>query len=661
MEFLKQSDRLSFLYDGVDFREWNPVKEQTVKENEVITAYIFADGLKVTNHARKHEAWGAWEWFNTLENTGSENTGILSELWDCDARLPVDHREPREKTPWMPSKERDLFVLNPNGSTTVDEWDFYAHLDDGGVKYKGFLFPNSTPMEFHPIGGRSSDGNAPFFNIHQAGKGYVVALGWSGQWNAAISRTENFVCLRSKIEDTHFRLYPGESIRTSSVLIMPYEGTVEDGQNRWRRLIREVISPVKEGCGALPLALSIWTGTPSAEIIRRTEYAIEECKIPFNYLWNDAGWCGADTLPTSNEYSGDWAEKVGDWEISPLIHPNGLQDVADKIHSYGKKYILWFEPERVRKTAAFARKHPEYLLSANSDDPTSKISKNYLMYLGNEDAWQYCYGFISDMVERLGVDCYRQDFNFSPLPFWRQNDTPDRVGITEIKHTLGLYRLWDALLERFPGLLIDNCASGGKRWDLETLRRSIALWRSDAQCPADPNPEVSQAQLMNFAWWMPYPGAGSGRVYDTYRMRSAYTTSLSTTYSYSANEHFGSDPAQVSWLKERCEEYLCLRPYFDGDVYHLTKPLKDESSWCAVQWDRPETKDGMIQVFKREKSPYTEAWLALRKIDPSATYRITDLDGGEWKVNGAELAEQGLKLVIREKRVAKIYFYRKED
>ncbi|MBO7175937.1 MAG: hypothetical protein J6W14_01055, partial [Clostridia bacterium] len=193
--------------------------------------------------------------------------------------------------------------------------------------------------------------------------------------------------------------------------------------------------------------------------------------------------------------------------------------------------------------------------------------------------------------------------------------------------------------------------------DIETLRRSVPLWRSDAQCPADPIPEITQANHMNFSLWMPYSGTGSGRLYDTYRMRSSYATSLSTTYSYSADEHFGETEDQVVWLKDRCEEYLRVRPYFDGDIYHLTEPVRSETDWCGIQWDRPEVGDGMIQIFKRERCPYPEVILSLKKIDPSRRYRITDIDGDSQEISGKELNEQGFRLRIEENRVAKIYFY----
>ena len=64
------------------------------------------------------------------------------------------------------------------------------------------------------------------------------------------------------------------------------------------------------------------------------------------------------------------------------------------------------------------------------------------------------------------------------LPFWRANDAPDRQGITEIRHVEGYLAFWDALRARHPGMLIDSCASGGRRDALETIRRGESKYES---------------------------------------------------------------------------------------------------------------------------------------------------------------------------------------
>lgn len=366
----------------------------------------------------------------------------------------------------------------------------------------------------------------------------------------------------------------------------------------------------------------------------------------------DAGWYGIDTEPTPNEFEGDWASHTGDWRISPIIHPNGMTDISKKLSERGKKFLLWFEPERVKINAPIAKEHPEYFISSGRENET-----NLLLDLGNENAWNYCYKTLCDIISKLDISCYRQDFNFYPLSVWRAADEKNRKGITEIKYIAGLYRLWDALRKRFPNLLIDNCASGGKRIDIETLRRSIPLWRSDVYCPANYKAEAAQAHMINYSLWMPYSGTGSGRSYDEYSLRSAYATGMRLCHTFSSSDPFGENEEDIKLLQKSCNEYLSIRKYFDGDIYALTSACADESTWSAVQWDRPDSSDGMIQIFKRGKSAYTEACFYLCKTDAEKNYTFTDTDGGSFTISGKTLIDKGLCIRITEKRKAKIFIY----
>ena len=59
------------------------------------------------------------------------------------------------------------------------------------------------------------------------------------------------------------------------------------------------------------------------------------------------------------------------------------------------------------------------------------------------------------------------------MPTGRRTTPPDRVGVTEMQDIDGLYTFWDELRRAHPGLQIDNCASGGRRLDVETMSRSV--------------------------------------------------------------------------------------------------------------------------------------------------------------------------------------------
>ena len=653
MDFLKNSKRFSFRLGGADAWASDYQSEVTCAGNEVTTVYRFKGGIQITNMAKKYEKFDAYEWVNYIENTSEQPTGILSELWDSDCTLPLAHEDDRKYCAYQPDPKTATKVYAPVGSVW-SQTDFSCNVDTmRDARRPNHIYPGET-KEYTASGGRSSEERAPFFRVHKENGGYIFAIGWTGQWKCQISRGNDSVTFRSKIEDTFFRLMPGEKLRTSSVVIMPYTGDAADAHNKWRRLVKEHFSLIgKEGRAQNgPLCAGIWGGMKTQSVLDRIE-TIRKNALPFEYIWMDAGWYGIDTRPTPDEFEGDWGIHTGDWRVSPLVHPQGLKDVTGAVHDAGMKFLLWVEPERVIRTTPMAVAHPEYFLSG--DNP---YDNNRLLNLGNEDAWNYCFETLSRLIEELHIDCYRQDFNFPPLPCWRKNDAPDRQGITEIRHINGMYRLWDELLKRFPHLIIDNCASGGRRIDIETLRRSIPLWRSDLQCPANYDVEGSQCHNQSFNQWMPYSGTSSGRDYDEYRIRSAYAAALTTNYSFSERDRFCDTQEKVDFLKKYLEEYRRVRPYFSEDFYPLTEITENLDVWCAMQFDRPGQRDGIVLVFRRENAPYETACLPLRGLDEGAEYLFTDADGGEFTVGGKELAENGLKLTVPEKRKAKIYFYR---
>lgn len=651
MNHLENSRRFSFKLNGENI--WNTEFETEILEegNTLTTVYRFASGVKVTNVLKKYDKYGAYEWVNYFENTSNMPSKIISELWDCDCLLQLDYEENRRWEAYFPNVDKATKIYAPCGSIWSKK-EFYCDIDKIEENDRIYHITPGQTKKYSTSGGRSSEKNAPFFNISKNGKGYIVAVGWTGQWNAQFTRINDGITVKSGIEDTNFKLMPSESFRTSSVVIMPYTEN-ETAHNKWRRLVKEHFSLIgSEGRDSNGfLCANVWGGMPSAAVLERIK-AVKDNGLPFECLWMDAGWYGHNTQPTPDEFEGDWASHTGDWEVSSLIHPNGLKDVSKAAHDAGMKFMLWFEPERVINTTPVALRNPEYFLASDSFQ-----DQNRLLNLGNSEAWKYCFETVSKLIEKLSIDCYRQDFNFSPLSYWRKNDDYDRQGITEIKHINGLYKFWDALLEKFPHLIIDNCASGGRRIDIETLRRSIPMWRSDNQCPANYDTEASQCHNHTFSLWMPYSGTGTGRMYDEYRIRSSYSASLATNYSFSLKETFCDTAEKVEFLKKYTNEYLQVRPYFSEDFYPLTECNDALDVWCAMQFDRPTNGDGIIEVFRRENSPYETAIFDLKGISENKNYKFTDLDGDEFMLSGSEIIKNGIRLKITEKRKAKIYLY----
>lgn len=654
MKSILQQKRFDFSYNGVPFSKIPCSITETQKENRLITCYTLPDGLKITQTLTWYEE--ACEWVNHFENPTAFPSGMITDLLDGCVALPLPHEELPEASSWQQDFHKVTQIYAPSGSSwAFDEFSSAPHRRDD-VRFTGQLAPNRSRY-YATSGGRSSEKHAPFFNIHFQGKGYIAAIGWTGQWNCEIRRREDDVLIKSGIEGAAFRVLPGEKFRTSSLVILPYEGDVITGQNAWRKLVREHFSLIgKEGRDQqAPLCLNIWGGMKSDSVLERLKL-IRENGLDFDYLWMDAGWYGIHTAPTPSEFEGDWQEHTGDWRVSPLVHPQGLKDVSEAVHQMGMKFLLWAEPERVIASTPIVQAHPEYFF-----DPADAKTKNRLLNLGLTEAWDYCYETLAHLIESIGIDCYRQDFNMRPLADWRKHDTPERQGMSEILHINGLYRLWDALLSRFPHLLIDNCASGGRRIDIETLRRSVPLWRSDYACTANFLAEGVQCHHLSFNQWLPYSGTHGGRLYDTYRARSAYSPGMGFPHAFNERESFGEDPEKLAWMRKMIAEYKRVRPLMEEDFYPLTQLNDCTDTWCASQFDRPSRKDGMVQLFRREKSPVSECSFDLGGIQEEALYAFTDADTEEsFSLSGKELKEKGFTVRMTEKRSSKIFFYRYE-
>jgi len=247
------------------------------------------------------------------------------------------------------------------------------------------------------------------------------------------------------------------------------------------------------------------------------------------------------------------------------------------------------------------------------------------------------------------VDVYRQDFNIDPLGYWRGNDAEDRQGITEIGHVTGYLAYWDELLRRHPNLWLDSCASGGRRNDLETLRRSVPLLRSDAY----DSPITQQCQTYGLSLWVPYHGSGLGAS-DTYWFRSCIFPASRVGWDTRKTD------LDYPLLRRMISEFRKVQPYLLGDYYPLTPYSLQKNAWIAWQYDQGELDGGMVQAFRREECAEESLALKLAGLDSKATYAVENLDGGTTeKRMGQELMEGGLRVRIADRPGAALFVYRK--
>lgn len=594
-----------------------------------------ATGLECRLEMREFTAFAAVEWVLSLKNTGSADSPLIEDLQPLVMQ-------------WHTASDSTLRRSLGSPCTIAD----FSLRSDA-------LEPGAT-IRMAAGGGRSSNAWLPFFNLQSGDSGFLAAIGWTGQWAAEFARNQGRqVTFRAGQELTHFVLHPGEEVRTPRMLLLFWQGEVQASHNLWRRLLREFYSPRPNGQPLVgPLTVAHWGGMKTPEHLERIE-AYRREGLAYDYYWVDAGWYGPAESYSPDEFTGDWFKHAGNWTINPAAHPDGLRPIADAAAAAGMKLLLWVEPERAIAGTPLTQEHPDWFLGERTP------GKSLLFNLGLPAARRWLTDYLSRFMAEQGVRLYRQDFNFDPLPYWREADAPDRQGISEIRHIEGLYAFWDELLARQPGLVIDNCASGGRRIDLETICRSIPLWRSDWQCRADNDPIGGQTHGMGLSYWVPFHGTGTwgsqahGGAPDDYRVRSNYGPAFQfSLFPYAYTPIRADYP--WDWHRARLAEYRRARPLFLGDYYPLTPFTTSADAWAVAQFDRPDLGEGLLLAFRRGASPFLAADFRLAALDAKATYELTDADAGrQWQATGAELATQGLRLEMPQAPASRLIFYRR--
>ncbi|MBN2309539.1 MAG: alpha-galactosidase [Candidatus Hydrogenedentes bacterium] len=598
-----------------------------------------ASGLECRWEVTRFLDFPVVEWVLYLKNTGTAETPVIKDIQALDCGLPL-------------TRDKGARVHYANGSECrLDDFaPQVASLGPNEHDPQGAWVGEGNPFRMGSKSGRSSCGTLPFFNVDMGDHGIIGAIGWTGDWTAAFYRTDTDVRMRAGMRRTNLKLLPGEEIRSPRIALLFWEGERMHGHNLWRQFILAHHSPQVNGQRAeAPISCATWGGNFADKHIEHGTWW-KETGLPLDFLWVDAGWFGADEAKAgATVFNSQWWRYVGDWYANPGYFPEGLKPVGDALNEMGLGFLLWLEPERVYKDTRWTREHPEWLLGP--------IGDNSLFNLGIPEARAMLTDFLSDLIAEGSIGCYRQDFNMDPRPFWEGADAPDRVGMSEIRHITGMYAMWDELLERHPGLLIDNCSSGGRRIDLETISRSMPLWRSDVQCWPNFGATAMQGQTQGLGLWVPLSTGCCDRE-DTYVFRSALGPGMVVImyeFEKDTNNHF-----DVGWLRRRMAELTAVRSYFVGDFYPLLSFSLADDAWAAWQYHRPDLGEGMVLALRRPASPFTTMTAVLEGLDAAATYEIQDMDSGERRqVSGQDLADTGLDLKIDNQPGSALLVYRK--
>jgi alpha-galactosidase len=557
------------------------------------------------------------EWTVHFRNSGSADTPIIEKIRAIDTSFAY------------PQQGECILHYNTGDQCTADSYQPHADVMPAGFR-----------KQIANTGGRPTQTAFPYFNMAWPNRGVMVAIGWPGQWSMEMVRDQEMgIRVMGGQELTHFKLHPGEEVRGPRIVVQFYSGDWIRGQNIWRRWMVAHNMPRPGGQPVKPMA-TLCTGNYYPGLMSNAQQELKfiqqylDAGIKLDAWWQDAGWypCDGVTWP-----------KTGTWEVDRTRFPKGLREVSDFAHSHSMKSILWFEPERVHEGTWIAEQHAEWVYGMKTDG---------LLKLGEPEVRKWLTDHIDRLMTEQGIDVYRQDFNIDPLSYWRAADSEDRQGIAEIRHVEGYLAYFDELLRRHPGMFIDSCASGGRRNDIETLRRAVPLLRSDWYN----SPEGQQCQTYGLALWFPFQGTGFIGARDRYWIRSSMVSEL--TFGPDAS---GLKNVDFKSLKTSIDDFHQVSDCFLGDFYPLTEYSLANDVWAAWQYDQPEAGKGVVQAFRRPACIYESARVPLRGLESDQTYEVTDLDTRKMtRLSGRELMEVGLPITLAARPSAGLLVYQRK-
>ena len=613
---------------GTDFTKQSQSTEAVDGGTRTITELAHTSGLVFRVESVLYPDYNAYDWTIYVTNGGAADSPVVSKFNAVDITLEGE-------APRLKGSIGDSSAYEP-----------YTIAVDGKVTKK-------------PDGGRGTQGDSSYFNFMYGDKGMLYAVGWPGQWTMSVDNSDQADQTRLTAGQEYLNTYlePGETIRTPLMAFVHYNGrNLERATNLWRRWMIDCnmhkVTEDSTGAGESKLpeaAIFAATSIQWHEMTRATdENQIEAIQyyldndIDLTFWWMDAGWYymvdSAGNLITVPDWG--WTN-TGTWVVDDSRFPSKMKAISDFAAQNGIKTLLWFEPERVANAGALRTDgmtvHPDWVLDG------------YLVDMGREEAVEWTLERILKVMGEGGISMYREDFNCNPLSAWQNADRAkdsggDRAGITENLYIQGHLGMWDSILEEFPNATIDSCASGGKRNDLETMRRAVPLHKTDYSYG---DRTWQQAVATDMTRWIPYIGTKANgesaadnntTTANRYSLRTAIVGAM--VLGYNTEE---SVPIDWDIVKDVTEEQKVLGDLIYSDYYVLEDWSRRETDWAAWEYYDIEKGEGYVLAFRRSSATGTRTY-NLRGLEKETEYKIWFEDANKPVVRtGLDLMQNGVE------------------
>ncbi len=416
---------------------------------------------------------------------------------------------------------------------------------------------------------------------------YGMLLAYSGSYAITVQQSEGGIRLKGGIHPYHFawRLAPGESFTTpEAAFVYSGEGLGEMSRQFHDAIRRHLLPPAwADAAHPRPVLINSWEACYfdfDEEKLLQLAAAAKKADIDLFVL--DDGWFRGRN---------DDSTSLGDWIADEKKLPEGLPGLCRKINDLGMDFGLWVEPEAISPESSLYREHPDWALHIPGRE-TVPIRHQYTLDFSRTEVVDGIWRMLDEILSSCPIRYLKWDMNRSLANVYSTGLPAGRQGEVYHRYVLGVYELQRRLTQKYPSLLLENCASGGGRFDCGMLYYSPQIWCSD-------NTDAASRASIQYGTGLFYPGCVMGAHFSC--VPNHCTGHISSVEARMALALQGTFGFELDLTTYRQEELLALRPYIrwyrehgallrGGDLYRLLTPGIGEmgSAWMIVSKDRRE-------------------------------------------------------------------------
>ena len=348
----------------------------------------------------------------------------------------------------------------------------------------------------------------------------------------------------------------------------------------------------------------------------------------------DDGWFGERTKETAG---------LGDWYVNRNRLKNGISGLSRKIHDLGMMFGLWLEPEMVNKDSDLYRKHPDYIIETPKRH-ASHGRKQYVLDFSRKEVVDNIYEQLVKILDEDEIDYIKWDMNRNITECYSIAYPPEQQGEIMHRYILGVYDLYERLIERYPKILFESCASGGGRFDAGMLYYAPQAWTSDdsdaiERLKIQYGTSFGYPQSMMGAHVSASPNEQLGRN-TPLKIRGDVAFFGAFGYELDLDKLSSTKLASIKKQIELMKKYRSIFQY--GTFYRLKSPFEGNIvSWMVVSEDKSQAIVGYYKILNDVNCEYRRLYLP--GLEADTLYNVQE-ELGSYLGNftGDELANIGL-------------------